>query len=232
MCAGQAYLIRFGRCADRNDCAAPPEYPCRTQRRSVSWPEVLVPASLAFHRSPVAGGGQSGSSPEDCSELAEGKRGLRGAEPAGQAMSVVPQTHLCRGCNAACASLTAANSQFSAGAVRCAYPHPSRACCARIDCSRRVRCRRLMKVLTGAAGLAAAVGFASPAAAQYYPGYGYGYNNGGVVGAIVNSVLGGGQYGYGTSMAMAGQRPLCRRPVQPRRLGPPRRQLRLWLQWL
>lgn len=56
----------------------------------------------------------------------------------------------------------------------------------------------LVKVLTGAAGLAAAVGFASPAAAQYYPGYGYGYNNnGGVVGAIINSVLGGGQYGYG-----------------------------------
>ncbi len=56
----------------------------------------------------------------------------------------------------------------------------------------------LVKVLTGAAGLAAVVGVASPAAAQYYPGYGYGYNNGGgVVGAIVNSVIGGGQYGYG-----------------------------------
>lgn len=54
----------------------------------------------------------------------------------------------------------------------------------------------LMKVLTGAAGLAAAVGFASPAAAQYYPGYGYN-NGGGVVGAIINGVLGGGQYGYG-----------------------------------
>ena len=36
----------------------------------------------------------------------------------------------------------------------------------------------LVKVLTGAAGLAAVVGFATPAAAQYYPGYGY--NNGGV----------------------------------------------------
>ena len=56
----------------------------------------------------------------------------------------------------------------------------------------------LVKVLTGAAGLAAVVGFASPASAQYYPGYGYGYNNnGGVVGAIINGVLGGGQYGYG-----------------------------------
>ena len=57
----------------------------------------------------------------------------------------------------------------------------------------------LVKVLTGAAGLAAVVGFATPAAAQYYPGTGYGYNNnGGVVGAIINGVLGGGgQYGYG-----------------------------------
>jgi hypothetical protein len=56
----------------------------------------------------------------------------------------------------------------------------------------------LVKLLTGAAGLAAVAGFASPAAAQYYPNYGYGYNNGsGVVGAIVNSVIGGGQYGYG-----------------------------------
>jgi hypothetical protein len=55
----------------------------------------------------------------------------------------------------------------------------------------------LVKVLTGAAGLAAAVSFASPAAAQYYPNYGYGYNNGGgVVGAIINGVIGGNQYGY------------------------------------
>ena len=30
------------------------------------------------------------------------------------------------------------------------------------------------KFLTGAAGLAALVGFATPASAQYYPGYGYG----------------------------------------------------------
>jgi hypothetical protein len=61
----------------------------------------------------------------------------------------------------------------------------------------------LTKILTGAAGLAAAVGFASPAAAQYYPGYPYGGNQG-VVGAIINSVIGNqygqngyGQYGYG-----------------------------------
>lgn len=54
----------------------------------------------------------------------------------------------------------------------------------------------LTKIVTGAAGLAAVVGFASPAAAQYYPGYPYGGNQG-VVGAIINGVLGGGQYGYG-----------------------------------
>jgi hypothetical protein len=58
-----------------------------------------------------------------------------------------------------------------------------------------------MKILAGTAGLAAAVGVATPAAAQYYPqpGYGYGYPNqqGGVLGAIVNQVFGYGQYPYG-----------------------------------
>ena len=53
------------------------------------------------------------------------------------------------------------------------------------------------KILTGAAGLAALVGFAAPAAAQYYPGYNNGYNNNNVMGAIVNSVLGYGRYPYG-----------------------------------
>lgn len=55
------------------------------------------------------------------------------------------------------------------------------------------------KILTGVAGLAALAGLASPAAAQYYPGqnYGYGNNQGGVLGAIVNSVLGYGRYPYG-----------------------------------
>jgi hypothetical protein len=57
------------------------------------------------------------------------------------------------------------------------------------------------KFLAGAAGLAALVGFAAPAAAQYYPGYpgsgyGYGYNQN-PVGAIVNSILGYGRYPYG-----------------------------------
>ena len=53
------------------------------------------------------------------------------------------------------------------------------------------------KLLTGAAGLAALAGFATPAAAQYYPGYGYPNNNNNIVGAIINSVTGYGRYPYG-----------------------------------
>jgi hypothetical protein len=53
------------------------------------------------------------------------------------------------------------------------------------------------KLLTGAAGLAAIAGFATPAAAQYYPGYGYPNNNNNIVGAIINSVTGYGRYPYG-----------------------------------
>ncbi len=56
------------------------------------------------------------------------------------------------------------------------------------------------KILTGAAGIAMVGGMAAPAAAQtQYGGYGQGYNqNGGVVGAVINSILGGGRYGtYG-----------------------------------
>ena len=54
------------------------------------------------------------------------------------------------------------------------------------------------KLLTGAAGLAALAGFATPAAAQYYPGYGYpANNNNNIVGAIINSVTGYGRYPYG-----------------------------------
>ena len=71
----------------------------------------------------------------------------------------------------------------------------------------------LRKLLTGAAGLAAIAGFASPAAAQYYPNYGYGYNNG-VVGAIVNSVLGGGYGNYGGNDRYAVDQ--CSRAVEAR----------------
>ena len=57
-----------------------------------------------------------------------------------------------------------------------------------------------IKILTGAAGLAAVVGFAAPASAQYYPqpNYGYGYgNNNNVVGQIVGQILGYGRYPHG-----------------------------------
>ena len=60
---------------------------------------------------------------------------------------------------------------------------------------------KALTILTGAAGLAAAVGMASPAAAQYYPGYGYGNGNSaaGVVGAIIGALGGYGQYPYGNT---------------------------------
>ena len=54
-----------------------------------------------------------------------------------------------------------------------------------------------MKFLTGAAGLAALVGLASPAAAQYYPQPGYGYGNNNTVGNIIGQILGYGRYPYG-----------------------------------
>lgn len=58
----------------------------------------------------------------------------------------------------------------------------------------------LKKILAGTAGLAAVVGLASPAAAQYYPnngyGYNYGYNNvGNAVGQAINGVIAATQYG-------------------------------------
>ena len=60
---------------------------------------------------------------------------------------------------------------------------------------------RLSRALIGTAGLAAALTIASPASAQPYP---YGNQNTGIVGAIINSVTGGGYrqypqgaYGYG-----------------------------------
>jgi hypothetical protein len=53
----------------------------------------------------------------------------------------------------------------------------------------------ITKFLAGGAAIAA-LASAAPAAAQYYPGYGYGNPYGGnVVGQVLNQVLGGG-YGY------------------------------------
>jgi hypothetical protein len=53
-----------------------------------------------------------------------------------------------------------------------------------------------IKLLAGAAGLAALVGVSSPAAAQY-PGYGYGYGNNNTVGQVIGQILGYGRYPYG-----------------------------------
>ena len=59
--------------------------------------------------------------------------------------------------------------------------------------------KAVTKLMTGAAGVAALVGMAAPAAAQY-PGYGYpGYNNNpaNVIGQVINQVLNPyGQFGY------------------------------------
>ncbi|HXH00529.1 MAG TPA: hypothetical protein VNI79_09000 [Sphingomicrobium sp.] len=52
------------------------------------------------------------------------------------------------------------------------------------------------KILAGTASVVALVASAAPAAAQQYP-YGYGQNSGGILGAIINSVTGQGQQGYG-----------------------------------
>lgn len=52
--------------------------------------------------------------------------------------------------------------------------------------------------LLALASAAGVIGVGTPAAAQYYPGYGYGYAQpygGNVVGEVLNNVLGGG-YGY------------------------------------
>jgi hypothetical protein len=56
------------------------------------------------------------------------------------------------------------------------------------------------KFLVGGGVAIAALASAAPAAAQYYPGTGYGYpgyGSGNVVGQVINQVLGGGYNGYG-----------------------------------
>ena len=57
----------------------------------------------------------------------------------------------------------------------------------------------IVKILAGGAAIVA-LASAAPAAAQYYPGYGYNNPYGGnVVGQVLNNVLGGGGYGYGAN---------------------------------
>jgi hypothetical protein len=54
--------------------------------------------------------------------------------------------------------------------------------------------KAVSKILAGGVAFAA-LASAAPAAAQYYPGYGYG-GGGNSVGQVLNQVLGGNQYGY------------------------------------
>ena len=57
---------------------------------------------------------------------------------------------------------------------------------------------KALKILIAGGVAAAALMSAAPAAAQYYPGYGYGNPYGGnVIGQVLNQVLGGGYGGYG-----------------------------------
>ena len=70
-----------------------------------------------------------------------------------------------------------------------------------------------------AAGVAiVAVASAAPAAAQYYPGYGYGNPNGGnVIGQVLNGVLGNGYGNYGANSQVAVNQ--CAAAVQQRLNG-------------
>lgn len=73
--------------------------------------------------------------------------------------------------------------------------------------------KAVMKILAGGVGLAA-LASAAPAAAQYYPGYGYPSTGGNVIGQVLNQVLGGNQYGYGMNSQAAVQR--CAAAVEQR----------------
>jgi hypothetical protein len=80
---------------------------------------------------------------------------------------------------------------------------------------------RAFKIMIAGGAGAAALFAAAPAAAQYYPGPGYGYpgygSGGNVVGQVINQVLGGGYNGYGgygmNSQAVVNQ---CAAAVQQR----------------
>jgi hypothetical protein len=84
----------------------------------------------------------------------------------------------------------------------------------------------ITKIMAGGV-MAAALMSAAPAAAQAYPGYGYGYpgygyGNGGIVGQVLNQVLGGGyggygNYGYGNNSQVAVNQ--CAAAVQQRLSG-------------
>jgi hypothetical protein len=75
--------------------------------------------------------------------------------------------------------------------------------------------KAVSKIMTGAVGMAALVGMAAPAAAQYYPGYNTGGN---VVGQVLSTILNPygqqQQYGYGINPQAAVQQ--CSAAVQNR----------------
>ena len=80
--------------------------------------------------------------------------------------------------------------------------------------------KAVTKLFAGAGALAlTAGGFAAPAAAQYYPGYGYGnQGTGNVIGQVLDTVLnaqryGQGAYGYANDQAMIGR---CAAAVEQR----------------
>ncbi|HKX92947.1 MAG TPA: hypothetical protein VJM15_11065 [Sphingomicrobium sp.] len=85
---------------------------------------------------------------------------------------------------------------------------------------------KALKIMIAGGVAATALFAAAPAAAQYYPGPGYGYPGygspygGNVVGQVLNQVLGGGQYGqygYGANSQMAVNQ--CAAAVQQRLSG-------------
>ena len=72
--------------------------------------------------------------------------------------------------------------------------------------------KAVSRILTGTVGIAALVGMAAPAAAQYYPGYNTGQN---VVGQVLNSILNPyGQQQYGMNPQAAASQ--CTAAVQAR----------------
>jgi hypothetical protein len=85
--------------------------------------------------------------------------------------------------------------------------------------------KAVKKIAIGAVGMAALLGASAPAAAQYYPGSGYGN----VIGQVIQSVINpygsqygqygqyGGQYGYGMNQQRAVQQ--CTAAVQQRLAG-------------
>ena len=78
--------------------------------------------------------------------------------------------------------------------------------------------KAVTKILAGAGVVALTAGaFAAPAAAQYYPGYGYG-NGGNVIGQVLDTVInaqryGQGAYGYANDQALIGR---CAAAVEQR----------------